>query len=49
MIISAGSQQTRDNMYGNYATASPFIAKVGGKVFAHSHEVIVKHRSSMWN
>jgi hypothetical protein len=31
------------------ATASSFVAKVRGEVFAHFHAVAVKHHSSMQN
>jgi hypothetical protein len=30
-------------------TASSFVAKVRGEVFAHFHAVAVKRHSSMWN
>jgi hypothetical protein len=30
------------------ATARSFVAKVHGKVFAHSHAVTIKQQSSMW-
>jgi hypothetical protein len=31
------------------ATASSFVAKVGGEVFTHFHAVVMKRHSSMWN
>jgi hypothetical protein len=36
-------------VYCHDATASPFVAKVQGEVFAHFNAVTIKHHSSMCN